>query len=82
MCLTVPGRVTAIDQLGATVEVGQQVRRATTIFTPDVSVGDWVIVSAGSVLRILDPAEAEMIRATLLDAIALEDAELAVRRAR
>ena len=73
MCLTIPGRVTAVDEEGATVQVGRRLQRAVTIFTPEVALGDWVIVSAGSIVRIVDAAEAEEIRATLLEAMGAVD---------
>ena len=77
MCLTVPGQVIAIDELGASVQIGDRVRRAMSIFVPEIAVGDWVILSAGSILRVLDPEEAQLIRDTILEAAALEDAERA-----
>lgn len=76
MCLTLPGRVVAVDPLGATVDFGGRTRRASTIMVPEVAVDDWVIVSMGTVLQRLDPAVADEMRRTLLEAIALEDAEL------
>jgi hydrogenase maturation factor len=42
---------------------------------PDIALGDHVFVAAGSIVERLDPDEAELIRATLLEAIALEQAE-------
>jgi hydrogenase maturation factor len=48
------------------VDIDHQRRRASTILVPETTVGDWVVVAAGAVLRILDPDEASEIR-TLLD---------------
>lgn len=75
MCVGFPGKVVSVDELGATVEQEGRVRRASTLLVPDVVPGDWVYVAAGSIVERLDPAEAEQIRATLLEAIALEEAE-------
>ena len=78
MCVAFPGRVTAIDAGGATVDTEGRQRRASTLLVPDVAVGDWVFVAAGTIVDRLDPEEAVMIRATLLEAIALEAAETSV----
>lgn len=64
MCLAVPGkiievregdgpvsRVGTVDFQGTRVEVGLS-------FTPQASVGDWVLVHAGFALNVLDEAEA------------------------
>ena len=75
MCIGFPGTVTAVDALGATVDQEGRLRRASTLLIPDVVVGDQVFVAAGTIVERLDPAEAELIRATLLEAIALEQAE-------
>ena len=75
MCVGFPGRVVAVDELGATVEQEGRVRRASTLLIPDITPGDWVFVAAGSIVERLDPGEAEEIRATLLEAIALEASE-------
>ncbi|MDH4142948.1 MAG: HypC/HybG/HupF family hydrogenase formation chaperone [Chloroflexota bacterium] len=75
MCIGFPGLVTAVDSMGATVDTEGRSRRASTLLIPDIAVGDWVFVAAGSIVDRLDPAEARQIRAMLLDAIALEKAE-------
>lgn len=77
MCVAFPGQVTEVDPVGATVDTEGRRRRASTMLVPDVAVGDWVFVAAGTIVDRLDPEEAQMIRATLLEAIALEAAEAA-----
>jgi len=77
MCVAFPGQVTEVDSVGATVDTEGRRRRASTLLVPDVAVGDWVFVAAGTIVDRLDPEEAQMIRATLLDAIAHEAAETA-----
>jgi len=72
MCVAFPGRVTDVDAVGATVDTEGRRRRASTLLLPDVAVGDWVLVAAGTIVDRLDPDEAVMIRATLLEAIALD----------
>jgi hydrogenase expression/formation protein HypC len=65
MCIAYPGRVIEIDSSGALVETEQRRRRASLLLVPETAVGDWVVVSAGTVLRILDPGEANEIRQML-----------------
>ncbi|MEW5990558.1 MAG: HypC/HybG/HupF family hydrogenase formation chaperone [Chloroflexota bacterium] len=75
MCIGFPGIVVAVDEVGATVDQEGRRRRASTLLIPDVAPGDHVFVAAGSIVERLDPAEAELIRATLAEAIALEEAQ-------
>ena len=73
MCVGFPGQVIAVDDLGATVQTEDRVRRASTLLMPDIVVGDWVYVAAGSIVERLDPAEAAEVRKLLLEAVALEE---------
>jgi hydrogenase assembly chaperone HypC/HupF len=68
VCVTMPGRVVAVDADGATVETAGRVRRASTLLHPEVEVGEWVVVAAGTVIERLDDADAALIRQALLDA--------------
>ena len=74
MCIGFPGRVVDLDAGGAVVDVEGRRRRASTLLVPDVEVGDWVYVTAGTIVDRIDPAEAAAIRSTLLEAIARMDA--------
>jgi hydrogenase assembly chaperone HypC/HupF len=65
MCIDDPGRVVAIDPLGAIVETGPRRRRASTFLLPDVAVGDWVTVAAGTIVDRLTDEEAAEIRLIL-----------------
>jgi hydrogenase assembly chaperone HypC/HupF len=65
MCIDDPGRVIAIDDLGAIVETPTHRRRASTLLLPDVAVGDWVTVAAGTIVDRLTPEEAGEIREIL-----------------
>lgn len=69
MCLAYPGQVLEIADGMALVDVDHLTRRASTILVPETTVGDWVVVAAGAVLRILDPVEAREIRALLDEAL-------------
>lgn len=73
MCVVYPGRVIEVAADGALVETDRRRRRASTLLMPETEVGDWVVVSAGAVIRILEPAEAEEIR-SMLDEAARRDA--------
>jgi hydrogenase assembly chaperone HypC/HupF len=72
MCIGFPGRVVAIDGLGASVETEGRRRRASTLLRPDIVVGDWVIVAAGTVVDRLEPGQAMEFQALLYAAIAAE----------
>lgn len=74
MCITAPARVIAVDRDGAIVETIGAWRRASTLVVPDVAVGDWVIVGAGSILRHLEPEEALELAREIGAAIAAQDA--------
>jgi hydrogenase expression/formation protein HypC len=58
MCLALPARVLAVESDHALIEIDGRVRRASLLRMPEVSVGDWALVAAGSVLRRLEPDEA------------------------
>jgi hydrogenase expression/formation protein HypC len=63
MCLTIPGRIVAIEgsepsTRRAQVDFGEVERTASLIYTPDAVVGDFVIVQAGFATRRLGEAEA------------------------
>ncbi|MGZ9161040.1 MAG: HypC/HybG/HupF family hydrogenase formation chaperone [Candidatus Limnocylindrales bacterium] len=62
MCLSYPGQVLSIDDGEALVQTEGRRRRASTLACPEVVVGDWVIVGAGSVLTRLAPADAAEVR--------------------
>jgi hydrogenase assembly chaperone HypC/HupF len=62
MCLGTPGRVVAIDPDGVTVETDGRRRRANTLVLPDLAVGEWVYVAAGTVIQRLAPDDAQAIR--------------------
>lgn len=66
MCIEDPGRVVAIDDLGAIVDTAGRRRRASTLLLPDITVGDWVTVAAGTIVDRLRPEEAAEIQ-TILD---------------
>jgi hydrogenase expression/formation protein HypC len=58
MCIALPARVLAIEADHAVVDLDGRIRRASMVRMPDVAVGDWALVAAGTVLRRLEPEEA------------------------
>ena len=68
MCLTAPARVLGVDATGATVLLGGRERRASTLVVPDVAVGDWVIVAAGTILERIEQPEAAYLAAAVDEA--------------
>ncbi len=74
MCLGFPGLVVAIDATGATIDTEGRLRRASTLLAPDLAIGEWVFVAAGTIIDRLDPQEAAFIRTSLLAAMTPEPA--------
>lgn len=61
MCLAIPTQVKAIDENGiALVELGGVERRISTIMTPEVAAGDYVLVHTGYAISVMDPEEARL----------------------
>ena len=61
MCLTMPARVIAVDGAWAEIEANGIRRRASTLPVPEVKPGDWAIVAAGTIVRLLEPELAQEI---------------------
>lgn len=59
MCLAIPVKVVAIDGEMAIGEVGGVQREISLVMTPDVKIGDYVIVHAGFAIQVLDRTAAE-----------------------
>jgi len=75
MCVTYPGQVLEVADDMAVVEIEHGPRRASLLLVPEVVVGDWVIVAAGTVLEIIDADEATEILAMLNEARPQEDGQ-------
>jgi hydrogenase assembly chaperone HypC/HupF len=73
MCLIVPSRVVAVRGEQAEIELpdGQRATVGLTL-TPDVHVGEYVLVDRGQVLKTIDAAEAEIILAMYAELASLE----------
>jgi len=59
MCLAVPLKLVSVNGADAVGEVGGIQREVSIMMTPDVKVGDYVIVHAGFAIQVLDQKEAE-----------------------
>lgn len=59
MCLAVPLKLVSVNGTDAVGEVGGIQREVSIMMTPDVKVGDYVIVHAGFAIQVLDRKEAE-----------------------
>jgi len=62
MCVGVPGRIVTVSGTDiarvADVEFGSSLKQVSAATLPDASVGDWVIVHSGFVVRRLSAIEA------------------------
>ena len=59
MCLAVPARVESIDGQQAIVDIAGVKRAASIWLTPEVKVGDYVLLHTGHAIAIIDEAEAQ-----------------------
>jgi hydrogenase assembly chaperone HypC/HupF len=56
MCLTAPVRVIDVTGTTATVDAAGRRRTASTLAVPGIRPGDWALLSAGTLVRVIDPA--------------------------
>ncbi len=59
MCLAIPALVKSINGRQAEVEVGGVSRKVSIWLTPEVKVGDYVLLHTGYAINIINEAEAE-----------------------
>ncbi|MCJ7522026.1 MAG: HypC/HybG/HupF family hydrogenase formation chaperone [Dehalococcoidia bacterium] len=59
MCLAIPALVKSIEGLEADVEIGGVSRKASIMLTPEVKVGDYVLLHTGHAITVIDEEEAE-----------------------
>jgi hydrogenase expression/formation protein HypC len=59
MCLAVPVKVVSIEGDEAETEIGGVRRRVSIVFTPEVKVGDYVLLHTGYAIGVVDETEAE-----------------------
>ncbi len=81
MCLGVPGQVVEIqeDAIGMTmgkVSFGGVAKRVCLAYTPEVVLGDWVVVHVGFAISRIDEAEALQVFETLRELGELQELEV------
>ena len=59
MCLAIPALVKSIDGYLAEVDVAGVSRQVSIQLTPDIKVGDYVLLHTGYAINVIDEAEAE-----------------------
>jgi hydrogenase expression/formation protein HypC len=59
MCLAVPVKVKSIQGVEAEVEAGGTTYKASIVLTPEVRVGDYVLLHTGYAISIVEKEEAE-----------------------
>jgi hydrogenase expression/formation protein HypC len=72
MCISIPSRVISIQGHQAELDVLGAKRTASTLLMPEVKVGDYVLTSVGSIVRILDEDEAMASLALFQELMALD----------
>ena len=65
MCLTEPVRIIAVDGAIATVDANGKQRIVSALAVPEARAGDWAILAAGLLIRILQPEAAKDMAAAL-----------------
>ncbi len=58
MCLAVPAKIVELDGTAATADLHGNRVHISTLLTPEVRLGDWVLVHAGFAIQHLDEAAA------------------------
>jgi hydrogenase expression/formation protein HypC len=59
MCLSIPGKVIAIKDDIAQIDIGGVINQAGIHLVDDVQIGDWVLVHSGYILQKIDEQEAQ-----------------------
>ena len=59
MCLAIPALIKSINGMEAEAELGGVSRKISIMLTPEVKVGDYVLLHTGYSITVLDEAEAQ-----------------------
>ena len=59
MCLAIPALVKSIDGYQAEVDINGVTRQVSIQLTPDVRVGDYVLLHTGYAINVIDEVEAQ-----------------------
>lgn len=73
MCLAVPVQVVSIQGSEAEVEIGGVKRQVSIWLTPEVKVGDYVLLHTGYAINVIDEAEAQETLKLLEEIVSLDE---------
>ena len=73
MCLAIPVRITSIGGDEAETEIAGVRRRVSIVLTPEVKVGDYVLLHTGYAIGIVDEAEAKETLKLLEEIVSLSE---------
>jgi hydrogenase expression/formation protein HypC len=73
MCLAVPVKIVSIEGDAAETEIGGVRRQVSIALTPEVKVGDYVLLHTGYAIGIVDEAEAEETLKLLEEIVSLSE---------
>ncbi len=73
MCLAVPGKIEAMEEGVAVVDIGGNRIRAMAALVPEAVVGDWVLVHAGLAVTVMSDEEARETLELLEEKYSIED---------
>ena len=59
MCLAIPGKLISKDNETGTIDLGGISQKVSLIFTPNIKIGQWVIIHTGFALNIISESEAK-----------------------
>jgi len=73
MCLAIPALVKSIAGSEAEAEIGGIGRKISVVLTPEVRVGDYVLLHTGYAINVIDEEEAEETLKLLVEMASLEE---------
>jgi len=73
MCLAIPALVKSIEGQEAGVELGGMSRKISILLTPEVKVGDYVLLHTGYAINVIDEEDAMETLELLAEMAVLED---------
>ena len=76
MCLAIPALVKSIDGYQAEVDIEGVTRRISIQLTPEVRVGDYVLLHTGYAISVIDEDEAKETLKLLGELVAASDGEV------
>ncbi len=61
MCLAIPAKIMSIKGTNAEIDVGGNIKEINILLTPEVKIGDYVLIHAGFAIQVIDEKSAEEI---------------------